>query len=380
MLTNNINSIPKNKCFGCHACENICPKKCIKMIADIEGFKYPHIGDACINCGLCLKVCPVINSHKNTPNSVLGCVNTDAERLQSSSSGGVFIELARNVISNQGVAYGAAYCDNFSSVAHQRITNCEDLSILQGSKYVQSNIDGVFDSVEQDLIANINVLFSGTPCQVAGLKNFLRKDYDNLITADLVCHGIPSPKVFSDYIKAITQKYGPIVSINMKDKTKGWGHQIPKIVTIGDIIVPESYSSLWNKIYYSRVVLRPSCFNCQFASKERCGDITIGDFWGVEKIKQELDTQNGISLVLVNTQKGQSLFERITHNFDSFESNLYECTQPALEAAIPGPIWRTNFWRNYLKFGFVDTTHRYWNISFKAANIIKINRFLKRFL
>lgn len=334
----NISLIGHEDCFGCSACGNICPKKCIYFCTDKEGFNFPHVSNECINCGLCLKVCPVINKSLSTAAEVYATKSLNLNNLRQASSGGVFLECANFGIENNYKIHGASYSIDFESVSHIYVPDQGYLFNLIGSKYVQSDLGLQFKVIKEQLNRGEMVIFSGTPCQVMGLKNYMRKDYDNLILIDLLCHGVPSPGIFKQYIQAIKEKFGEIKKINMKDKEDGWGHQKPKIVLQNGTTVPKYYSSLWNKIFYSRFCLRPSCYTCPFTSTNRAGDLSIGDFWGIEKVHPDFYDKNGVSLVLVNTEKGSSFFKKIRSRFCLKESSLEECLQQALEYPIDAPI------------------------------------------
>ncbi len=197
MEKKNISIVGKERCFGCHGCSQICPARCISLRRDDEGFLFPHVGEGCVQCGLCVDVCPAEHQDLKKPSKVFAAKNADREIQYSSSSGGVFTSLAQPFLNGEGAVYGAVYNSDFDGVCHVGIGSEKEIGLLRGSKYVQSNLDGVYRKVEQDLKSQKKVLFSGTPCQVMGLKNFLRREYSNLLTVDLLCYGVPSPKYHS---------------------------------------------------------------------------------------------------------------------------------------------------------------------------------------
>lgn len=245
----------KSECCGCGACRNICPKQAINLKSDDEGFMYPFVNvDLCIKCGLCIKSCPIIqrknNILKKSPLNVYAGHAKDEQVWHSSSSGGAFQVLASNLIDKGGIVYGAIFDENFR-VIHARISNQKNLEKLKGSKYVQSNTDDIYPIVKKDLKFGYHVLFSGTPCQIEGLIQYLHEPYDNLITCDILCHSVPSPKVFKDYTQFLQEKYhSKIISINMKDKTLGWGHQSLRIrFENGREIFNNRDSNLWNTFF-----------------------------------------------------------------------------------------------------------------------------------
>lgn len=353
-----IELISKYDCCGCTACESVCHKKAISMQADDLGFLYPVVNhEKCINCGLCDTVCPVsqhnIGKYNRTDSLIYALRNKDKNICHSSSSGGVFLTLCDYVIDKGGVVFGAEYENNFV-VKHKFEDKKEDVKRMSGSKYVQSDIRGVFFQAKQFLNEGRLVLFSGTPCQIEGLKLYLRKEYDKLITVDILCHGVPSPKVFSDYINFIGKNsVFKLTHINMKDKTFGWEYQNLRLYfgnhkSQFNTIV----SNLWNKIYYSHIVVRPSCFKCHFTNYNRTGDFSIGDFWGINKYHPDFDISNGASLLMVNTIKGNEVWNDIKVKFYYAESDKEKCKQQALLQPVQEPENIDIILKRYYNEGF----------------------------
>ena len=305
--------INKKDCCGCFACYNICPKECISMLKDSEGFSYPQIDSKkCIECNLCEKVCPIINRYVEGEDKLegyYGYINDDNIRL-GSSSGGIFSAIADYVIENKGIVIGASFDDNFA-VKHSIIESKRDLWKLRGSKYVQSEINDIFKCVRDFLDDNRLVLFTGTPCQVAGLKKYLQKKYDNLYTVDILCHGVPSPKVWSKYINEKEKEYGSkIFKINFRNKDEGWNNFSLKInFENGAIYKNNIKNDLYLKFFLNHLSLRPSCHSCKFKSLNRASDLTIGDAWGIDKIDSSINSYNGVSLVIVHSEKGERLIK-----------------------------------------------------------------------
>lgn len=301
----------KTNCCGCSACAQACPKKCIKMLADTEGFLYPTVDNVlCINCGLCEKVCPIINAENKSENllsAYAGYINDDTVRLNS-SSGGLFTPLAEYVLSQNGVVYGAAF-DNNQHVQHIRVDSEEDLNLLRGSKYVQSDINNTYIEAKYDLDNGIFVLFTGTACQISGLKQYLKKDYNNLLTVDVLCHGVPSPKVWEKYLEEHKKKASSSVQQTFfRRKNYGWKRYAVELkFSNSTAYLKEFREDSFMKLFLGNICLRPSCYDCKFKALERDSDLTIGDAWGIDQVMPELDDDKGTSVILVHTEKGQEL-------------------------------------------------------------------------
>lgn len=301
----------KENCCGCASCANICPKNCIVMQADEEGFLYPNTNiDMCINCNLCNKSCPLID--KKTINQkpiVYGCYNKNEAIRQKSTSGGVFYTLCEYIIKNDGVVFGAAFDDEFN-VFHDYAETLADCEKFMGSKYVQSVIGDSYKKVKKFLGDNRLVLFTGTPCQIAGLCAFLKKDYDNLYTQDVVCHSVPSPKVWNNYkiyLGVCDEK--KITNINFRNKESGWKNSTTNITfDNGDSLSGFYSQNEYVKGFVNGLYSRPSCYSCSFSKISRESDITLGDFWGVDTFYPDLFDNKGTSLVMVNSAKGKKLF------------------------------------------------------------------------
>lgn len=321
----------KNKefCCGCSACLNICPKNAISMVDDEYGFVFPSIDkEKCVNCGLCDKVCDRIDTlYKTYPLKAFAISSKNTELSQKSSSGGMFAELAKSVLSNGGVVFGCVMekIDEKFVIKHISVDKENDLSKLQGSKYVQSDIGNSYFEAKKYLDKNLKVLFSGTPCQIAGLQAFLNKAYNNLITVDLSCTGVPSQKLFNDYIKFLENKSKTIIkNFKFRDKLlNGW--TCNKYVFYDEkekIHKVNGVSSAYHNLFLHNLITRNSCKTCNFSSMNRVSDITIADCWGVEQVYPELlkgnngvfDKNNGVSLVLINSPKGEDIFKLISSN------------------------------------------------------------------
>lgn len=304
----------KKDCCGCSACVQKCPKHCISMIADDEGFLYPSVSDTqCINCGICEKVCPILNPQSSQiPKSTLLVINKNENEKLYSSSGGCFTLLAKAILNKGGVVYGAAFKQDWT-VHHIRIDNEEQLKVLRGSKYVQSNVENTFKEAEKDLKDGTYVLYSGTPCQISALKLFLRKDFDNLITVDLICHGVPSPSVWYRYLQKLTNdNIESVKNITFRDKENGWrSYQLTVNMPDGSFSSPYRENSYLQGMM-KNLYLRPSCYDCPTKKGRSHSDITLADFWSVWVLYPEEYDKKGTSLVLANTIKGEALLSELS--------------------------------------------------------------------
>ena len=321
----------KSKCCGCTACYSICPTKCIEMEIDEEGFKYPVVNpDNCLNCGACEKVCPVINTPSrdaNNPVEAWVARNKDKEILNASSSGGFYSVIADKFLDENGYICGAAYTEDFE-VKHLIFDSKDKIEVFRGSKYVQSDIIGVFGKIKTLLDNGNRVCFSGTACQVAGLKNYLKKDYQHLFLIDLVCHGVPSPSLWKEYKKNISEKYqSKICKINFRAKTLGYQTPVMQIsFENGKTYEATGRVDIMLKAFFSHMSLRPSCFDCPCKGIERCSDITLFDCWNSKELIG-IDDNLGQTAVLVQTDKGRKFIETLD------EDCLLE--KVALEQIIP---------------------------------------------
>lgn len=314
------------KCSGCSACSQACPKQCVIMQPDTEGFVYPVVDETvCIKCGRCKAVCPVLNHEGgNTPKKVLAEKNKDERIRSTSSSGGVFYELAKKFIQKGGVVYGCAL-DEDMVARHICVESLEVLHKLKSSKYVQSDMGNTMREIKNRLLSGKQVLFSGTPCQTAGLRKYLGKDYENLFVVDVLCHGVPSPGLFADYLSYLSKQYGggKPVSVNFRNKQRGWKRLYMEVCfDNGKRHYIYSGYDRYEGMFLNNLSLRPSCYECKFTKTERYGDITLGDFWGIGKKYPQWDDDKGISVVMVNTEKGTVAYEQIANLFDGREEEL----------------------------------------------------------
>jgi len=310
----------KASCTGCRACEQLCPAKCIEMKEDEEGFIYPHIDETkCINCGLCKMQCPQLKTERmNHEKEVFAVKAKDKQVAHKSTSAGVAYLLSKKTIEENGIVYGCAYNEKLEP-NQIRVTNKQDLEKLRGSKYVFSNTLDTFTKAKKDLEEGKKVLYIGTPCQIAGLYAFLRKEYENLLTIDIVCHGVPSTKLFKKYIEYLEEKYkAKIENYEFRNKDKAiWGEFFAKVTMQNNKV---KYINADEDPYYSNflkgTIYRECCYECKYADMNRVGDITLADFWGIEKENIHFYEKEGVSLVIVNTSKGKRNFEEIKNDID----------------------------------------------------------------
>lgn len=328
--------IEEKKCTGCTACMSICPQQCINMKKDNNGFFFPQMVSSvgCIDCGACERVCPIAISDKQNacfPMAYAAFSNNESWRMES-SSGGIFSELAKIIILENGVVYGAVYDDKYE-VRHCSVDSVDDIGKLRGAKYAESNLQKSFVNILERLKKGQKVLFSGTPCQVAGLKAFVKKEYENLYCVDFVCHGVPSPMVWKEYVKYRTRQDADgemPQAINLRSKTTGWSkYQYSNVFEYknGKRHSVLSSDSLFMRLFVGNYISRQSCENCKFKGYNRDSDITLGDFWGIWDIDLEMDDNKGTSVVLVHSPKGKKLWSEIDSQIKSKEVTLVQASQ-----------------------------------------------------
>ncbi len=323
---NNINLLDKRICTGCRMCEQICPFEAIKIVKNAEGFIEPMImQDKCKMCGLCAQNCPQLNSNKiNAQMQVVYAVkNKNLEERKQSSSGGAFSVLANYVLDNNGIVYGCAL-NNDLLPEHIAISDKQELHKLRGSKYVQSDTKNTYKEARKDLNNGQIVLYSGTPCQIAGLKAFLDKEYKNLITIDLVCHGVPSPKLFRKYLDWLEQKYkAKVIQYEFRNKEKnGWGLTSKIIFSNNKIKYINASIDPYYNAFLKSDTYREVCYSCKYANENRVSDITLADYWGIQDKNIEFYDENGVSAVIINTKRGMEIFEKVLPKCDYVVSKI----------------------------------------------------------
>ena len=345
----------KSKCCGCNTCVQRCPKQCIVMHEDEEGFLYPQVDvTLCIDCGLCEKVCPVINQNmKKDPIVVFAMQHMDKGIRLKSSSGGIFTFIATNIIEEGGIVFGARWNEKLELV-HDYTETKEGLSFFCGSKYVQSCIGNIYKDVEYFVKNKRRVLFTGTPCQVAGLKKFLHKEYENLLTVDILCHGVPSPRVFRNYLTYIG-KGEKIVNFDFRDKSTGWkGYSVKYVYENGKIKRHSARLDEYMRAYLNHYMLRPSCHVCPAKAGKSGSDITLGDLWGANQLPMIKDDDTGLSVVIVNTEKGEkNLNLPMLANVETLDVSFVKRYNSAYYVSSSCSPFRNLFWKDYHKKGIM---------------------------
>ena len=381
----------KNLCTGCGACAAACPKNCIVMTPDEEGFLRPVIREEeCVHCGLCAAGCPIRETRPERAGETVayGAVSHDRETRLESTSGGIFTLLCRWVLDRGGVVFGAAYREDFS-VAHCRVETSADIAKLRGAKYAQSALGDTFAQVKVCLEQGRTVLFSGTPCQVGGLKSFLKKDYVNLILADLICHGVPSPAVWQDYVQYRSREdaHGerPAV-VNLRSKATGWPGYSARFAYSGGAV----YSALNRHDPYLRgfvgnLYLRPSCHECHFKGTERQSDFTLGDYWGVWDRQPYLHDGAGTSLVLLHTDKAREIWQQLSPEMEYMVLNAADALAENPSALESAPLTekRSRFFENWRRQDFAALVEELCPLPpppKKASFVKRVARKLRRLL
>ncbi len=385
---NNISSLPKNKCYGCAVCVSICPENCIKMALDNEGFYYPIVDEPnCIECRKCIDTCPGFNWPQNNemnrlPTFVAG-YSCDENVRFNSSSGGFFSLIANEIITANGAVYGAVYDFVNLRVVHTRAENFDQILPMRKSKYVQSDTNKIFSKVKSDLNKKIPVLFSGTPCQVDGLNNCLEAQFTNLYTCDIICHGVPSPRLFQTHFSALQNKYKDnLNNIDFRTKKKGWGNPLNLFFELSfneKNKLKYSLQDAYYALFLANLSLRPCCYQCPYTSTKRVSDITLGDYWGVKQEHPDLFDRYGTSLMLVNTEKGKTLLSAI-HSSAIFKIiGLPKPIPPNLKKPSPKPGYRNKIFSDISFEKWQQTSWKFHIISLLIIIKNKIFGFFKKF-
>lgn len=371
--------ISKNKCTGCTACLNICPKNAISMQEDEEGFKYPVIDkNLCINCGLCRKVCPVLSS-KNVENKVeaYACYNKKEDYRMNSSSGGMFNLFASYILDKNGVVVAPLFDKNIK-LNHVVCNNKKDLVEFMGSKYLQSNLSDIFKQVKRKLDKDCYVLFCGTPCQVEGLLSYLKKDYDKLYTQDIICHGVPSQKMLDKYLSEISSE--KVKKINFRNKSEGWKNYSLNIEYDNKVYNSSHLKDKYMRLFIKNYCLRYSCYNCSFKKENRLSDITLGDFWGIDNVIKDFNDDKGITLTIINSKKGKELFNNIKRDIIYKKVNINDAIKynSAYIKSANKPFERKDFYKKLDKKGFTKMYNMCFNKSIFRRIYVKIMKSISK--
>lgn len=334
----------KYSCSGCTACAQSCPKQCITMSSDYEGFKYPIVDETrCIQCGICIKVCPWRKEKYQRPINcftepiVYAAKCKDKNIRLNSTSGGIFTVLSDYILQLQGGICGAVYNTSTQKVEHTITFTTEGRNKMRGSKYVQSELSNTFQDIKTLLEQDKWLLFTGTPCQTAGLLSFLKKDYPKLVIVDILCHSVPSPLILHEILK----KYAP-TNISFRDKSLGWRKSYSFQIKENNKI-----------IHFKGLINRPSCYNCIFTNTYRASDLTIGDYWNIKAIDSKFEDPLGVSCILINSPKGKYIFEQIQNKIENIRTDLKPALQACLQQHTTEPVQkRRKFWTDYQEKGF----------------------------
>ena len=363
----------KTRCCGCTACQAACPHDAIVMKPDVLGFTYPEVDmSACVDCGLCEKVCAFVKDcdaslpvDRSLTAEVQAARHKDGNVVAASQSGGVFTALSDAVLSEGGVIYGAAY-KGLDEVSHIRAESAQERNLLRGSKYVQSDMGQIFRSVREDLVNGRKVLFSGTPCQVAGLKSYIpERLHENLLLVDFICHGVPSPSVWKDYVEYMSRK-GNIVRAIFRDKSvAGWKVHADSFLYEDE---KKRTGDTFRVLFYKNIILRHNCGNCPYNVTAHPADVTIGDFWGVAEVLPVMDSGAGTSMVICNTEKGKLLMSRIRELELETVSLTYDfMSRKNPNLVRPANIYkdRRRFEEEYSRKGFLHVARKWGDLGWR---------------
>ena len=387
--------LPKETCTGCSACASVCPKNCIQMLPDGEGFLRPAVDEnACISCGLCEKQCPVLHTPpapQSESAAYAAAFQEEPVRMES-TSGGVFTALSRWVFRKKGVVFGAAYDEDFS-VFHCAAENEQELSRLRTAKYAQSRLDCTFQQVKDNLLRDRYVLFSGTPCQTAGLRAYLQKNFEKLILVDVICHGVPSPQIWQTYIRFRLQQDAPhstLRSINLRSKETGWpNYSIRFEYEDGTVYSKKNNEDPFLRAFVGDLCLRPSCYDCRFKGISRNSDFTLADYWGIWSQLPEYDDGKGTSLVLVHSEKARHIWSELSDKlrFQAVEPAQSVRDNPSAVSSSPKPENRSAFMEHCAEEDFLSLVTELLPVpipppapSLFKRGVRKINRILKQIL
>lgn len=365
-----IEIIDKEKCCGCSACVNICPKSCIQMIEDEEGFLYPVVEkNVCIRCGECERICPILHFEKKNEYEQRAFIiqNKNKQILKESTAGGAFTSIAKYVLEQGGVVFGVEMTDKYE-IRHSYVESIEDLQKYRNSKYVQSNIGFSYRITKEFLNKGRLVCFSGTPCQIEGLIHYLNKKYENLILVDVVCRAVPSPGVWKKYISSVVESNGEQKSVRFRDKTLGYQYSTMELIgKNGKINRGGIESQQWLRMFFSGMIIRPSCTDCRFRLKDRRSDFTIWDCFTVHDIDPKFDENCGTTRIIVQSEKGNAIFEKIKEEFIYQEISVDIAVENVKEMEESPIIHlkRKEFFEDYKRMTVPKLMNKYFPIGVK---------------
>lgn len=376
-----IKIVEKKDCCGCTACASICPHNSITMKPDVMGFLYPVVDmTSCVECGLCEKVCQFHDDYKRYGNynvpEVYGCRHKDPEELSHSQSGAAAWAITQTFLESPGVVYGVGY-ESVTHIVHKRATSLDECQEFRGSKYVQSDLRGVFRQVKNDLKEGYRVLFFGTACQVSGLKSYIPVSlHERLFIVDIVCHATPSPAFWKSYVEYMQCKYkSEIVKVDFRDQVFGWhSHEESFYFANGKKVS----SHIFRTLFYDHLIIRDSCLNCPFTNLKRISDITLSDFWGWEKHYQEWHDNKGVSLFLINSDKGRLLYQQSQIYLSFIRSDMEKCLQPQLQHPAEEPHDFYSIPQLFKKDGFIGVARKYGLIPGRKYYIDKFKSFIQK--
>lgn len=352
-----IEQLLRTECCGCYACYNACPVECITMKKNEEGFFYPYVAkEQCIECKKCEMVCPMeVHTENCFEKKVFAACALDNNERMHSSSGAIFPLLAKYVLKRNGCVFGATFNEAFE-VEHKCVENINELAQLRGTKYVQSQINNSYLSVKKKLKDGKLVLFSGTPCQVAGLTQYLGKEYENLITLDVICHGVPAPGVWEEYLKCrVAEANSNVHRVSFRDQKESWEQYSLKIDFLnGKIYRKRRREDLYLIGFLDDIYLRKSCYSCQFKGNNRTSDLTLGDFWGIEQVCSDMDDDKGVSVIIVNSTKGKAMFEKIEDEvrIEEVDIKTVSLFNPSYDISVEKTEKRRKFYKKFKKKSF----------------------------
>ena len=373
----------KKDCCGCGACMQACPFQAIVMKEDERGFLFPEIDyDRCKKCGICDRVCGFVEDSSLLSDGepvIYGVINRDEDARKNSTSGGLFTAISDYILAQNGVVYGAAYQPDLS-VATKRAVTPAERDECRGSKYVQCDTNDTYTQVKRDLTEGRLVFYTGTPCHIIGLRSYLQKEYENLITAELVCHGVPNNRMWHEFLHLAENAVGiRVIDACFRDKSKtGWHHPKTKLVYQDGKEHPFFGEQAFFQLFSTNMCLRDSCLYCKFLSYHRPADLTMADYWGIERFKKDFDDNKGTSMLLVNTEKGAQVFDRVKDQLRYFQSDKEHCYQGRLQGRSTIDPRTEQFWEEYQAKGMKYVLVKYTEFSYTRTFARKAIRKIKR--